>query len=657
MDYIVENIISYLKSSNSVGAFLLKGDWGSGKTYFIKNVLPKKIKENGKEYIQVMISLFGMESVKEIPFKLLNAYINEMNKQNRSVEEDMNRGLDYLDMKYGVDRKLFDIKLHDENELIYNIIPKNKVYLCFDDVERFITKDNVVEIMGVINNLVENIGYKVIVISNDNYQIKGNDIETVKNQFKEKVIENAMTYIPNIPEIYSFIIDNYKNKEEEKDDDFSSFMKREDILELFLPEKRAIDSRNDFENIRNMKFAISNFYDIFKQYKDSIDDVKTIQKLKYYLAFIIGVSIEYKKGKLTESDFNGIDGDTDVFSVNLDMVDLGSENESPVRPEETESAPEEERKKKEKGKNDAIYRKRFYKVYAKDVNQVPVFHKEIYNKVTKGIPINYIKLEDNMQKKVFDKESIAEPGNIIVKQILDWSIFYYSDDEIKEKMQTLLNSVQNGSLLMCAAYVNAFSFLDTYSTVIGKTHEELLDIFKSGFSKYVSTHEINHMESTGLEMVAQSIPQQTKDFYDFLKEKLHNKWEAKQEKGIENMINDFKSDIPKFCKLFVEDDGKVTFRYINEAVLQKIPSNAVVDRMCHMNPKDVYELAKFINQRYAHYQDIVSLKLQKERVFLDAMKKGIESISGEDTVSKVEAKKVLMSQVNIALKNIEKALR
>ena len=71
-----------------------------------------------------MISLFGLGSVKEIPFRLLNAYINKKSELTGNVSEEMNRGLDYLDMRYGVDRKLFGIDLHDEDELIYNIIPK-----------------------------------------------------------------------------------------------------------------------------------------------------------------------------------------------------------------------------------------------------------------------------------------------------------------------------------------------------------------------------------------------------------------------------------------------------------------------------------------------------------------------------------------------------
>ncbi len=646
MNHIVENIIAYLNTSNSEGSFHVKGEWGSGKTYFFKEILPDKIKGQ-VDRIQVMISLFGLESVKEIPFKLLNAYVNKKSELKSGIGKDMDRGLDFLDMKYGVDRKLFGLNLHDEDELIYNIIPQDEVYLCFDDVERFVTKDNVAEILGTINNLVENLGYKVIVISNDHYNYNDKEAASVKSLFKEKVIGSAMTFIPSIKDIYNSVVDKFG------DEEFSAFMKRDDVLALFLPHKRHNLYRKGFENIRNIKFAMSNFHAVFDHYRDSVSDGKTVKSLKYYLAFIIGVSIEYKKDILTDSDCHGIDIDTDVFNLSLDDDDSFDKDVTELF-DEMASTPDEKDKLAKEEKFNEIYRKRFYRVYAKDVNQTSVFHEELYNNITKGYPINFEKLEDNLKKKVYDNEQAENPGNVVVAQTLDGTIFNFSDEEIKNKMLTLLSTVEDSSLKYCAAYVNAFSFLDMYSSVIGKDHGELLEIFKKGFSKYISNHEIDRMEGIGMEMVAQSIPLQTKDFYDYLKEELHKKWETKQNQEIEEMIILFNTDVPKFCGLFSQSDSGVTSHYITEAVLQNVPEDVVEKRMHTLNPKDVHVLANLVSQRYI-LQDIYSFHLQKENGFLAAMKSGIESIEGDDAVSKVEAKNVLLFHVNKAIKNLERA--
>ena len=452
-----------------------------------------------------------------------------------------------------------------------------------------------------------------------------------------------MTFRPAIRDIFNSIVGEYG------DETFTAFMMREDVSSLFLPEKRNKDYRKDFENIRNIKFVISNFYGVFDHFRDAVGDDKTIRRLKYYLAFIIGVSIEYKKDMLSDDDCHGIDVDTDVFSLNLgDDEDMTDGRLEELFGEIEKTLDEKERAEKKK-KFDDIYRRRFYSVYAKDVNQRNVFHEEIYKSITNGSPIDYAKLEDNLQKKVFDNEREDNPGNVVVAQSLDGTIFNDTDEVIKSKLQNLLSSVADGSLKMCAAYVNAFSFLDVYRTVVGKTHEELLEIFKEGFSKYVSTHEIDRMEGTGLEMVAQSIPDGTRDFYEFLRETLYNKWVEKQNQGIEEMVNLFKTDIPSFCSLFAEDNHGVIFHYVSEAVLHHIPVDIVEERMHNMTSKDVRCLAILVIQRFTP-QDIYSFHLQKEKPFLEAMNKGIDAIAGEDTVSKVEAKLVLKTQVEKALK-------
>ena len=647
MKNIIDCIIEYLKSENSDGAFQIKGDWGCGKTFFIKYILPEKLKDDSR--IQVMISLFGIANVKEIPYRLLNAYINKLNEIEKNAEEDMERGLDYLDMKYGVDRKYSGINLHDEDELIFNIIPRDKVYLCLDDVERFIKRDNVEEVMGFINNLVENLGYKVILILNDNYKTSDVETENIKVQFKEKVIGKSMTFIRNNRDIFNSVVEIYK------DAAFLAFMKRDDICELFLPARRDVSCRRDFENIRTMKFAISNFKVVFDYFKDAIgleQNDHTVISLKYYLAFIIGVSIEYKKGNISEEDCHDINIDTELFS--FDIFDDNDFLEQDVQNlfSDTENSKEEKERRDQQKKYNDIYRRRFYNIYAKDVNQSFVFHEELYNNITKGLPINFNNLIDNLNKKVFDKEKIVNPGNVIVSQTLNGSIYNYTDEEIREKLLVLIDCVKNGNLITCDAYVNAFSFLNLYKTVIGISFDELLGLFKDGFSTYISSHEIDNMEKSRLEVVAGQIPSETTEFYNFMKDELSKKWEAQYQQRYEEMRSRFNENISAFCKLFEDNAIKGFSRFTTEAVLQNIPEYMVEEKMHNLSPKEVHELAMLVENRYKP-EDIYSYGLAKEKQFLLSMKKGIEWIEGEDTVSKVEAKRVLLGLVKRALKYID----
>ena len=322
---------------------------------------------------------------------------------------------------------------------------------------------------------------------------------------------------------------------------------------------------------------------------------------------------------------------------------------------------EKERLKKQKEYND-IYRRRFYKVYANDVNLPNIYHGELYNSITKGFPIDFEILTDNLNKKVFDNEKNENQGNIIVSQTLDGTIFDYSDEDIKSKMFSLLECVKDGSLQMCATYINAYSFLDTYRSVIAISDEELLNTFKNGFTKYVHCHDIDRMESTGLQIVSQDIPQRTKVFYDFLQKELRNKWDTKYKQGVEEMKSLFCTDIPSFCNLFVENREHATFRYNTDAVLQYIHEDIVEIRMQNLSPKDVALAAEFssVKENIEGFKDQYDTLIGEKGVSLSGGQKQRISISRaivkdpkilvlDDSVSAVDVK-----TEETILKNIKK---
>lgn len=647
MEHIIEKIKEYLSSDNPMGAFQIRGEWGSGKTYFFKEILPDEIKDGTTDKpqinrIPVIISLFGINCVRDIPYRLLNAYVNELRSLNRDVTESMNCGLDYIDIKYGSSKGLLNIDLRDEDELIYNIIPRDNVYLCLDDMERFVNDDNVEELMGMINNLVENVGYKVFIISNDHYnQNKKGGMNATFDVFKEKVIFTSVKYKSDLRGVYNSIVDGYE------DLDFSLFMKSDTRYGYFNPDNHDKSLGKDFENIRNMKYAIKNFYDVFCHYKGEISNNETISKLHYFLAFIVGVSIEYKKGFLTDNNCHGIDVYTDMINLDLDNneeVDIAQ-----LFNEVGETPDEKERREKEE-KFNGIYAKRFCKYYIKDVGLKVVFFQSLYDSVVKGTPIDIDMLDNKYQEEILSKEINA--GNKIVEQILDNTIFDYSDEEGKTKMLELLKCVDESTLNQCPAYINAFSFLDLYKSVINLSHDELVARFKKGIDGYLRRADISSLERSGIEMVNDSIIKGTKEIYEYLLQQLDAKNEEENIKGIDEMTELFNTDIEKFCKLFGYQNSNGGFRYVTSAVLQNIPQSMVEQRMQTLNAKDVHLLALLISQRYTP-QDIYSYHLKEEGTFLSAMKRGIESIGGDDTMTKVEAKTVLMFHINKALRYIE----
>ena len=80
MDILLQGIINYLKME-STGALMVSGDWGCGKTYHIEKVVIPALEQDG--YNPVKVSLFGIESVNEIPLRIADNY----KKPSMPVEE------------------------------------------------------------------------------------------------------------------------------------------------------------------------------------------------------------------------------------------------------------------------------------------------------------------------------------------------------------------------------------------------------------------------------------------------------------------------------------------------------------------------------------------------------------------------------------------
>ena len=64
---VEDGVLNYLSMEVS-GALLVTGDWGCGKTYHFKNYLFPEIRKMHR--VPVMVSLFGLKDVKELPEKI-----------------------------------------------------------------------------------------------------------------------------------------------------------------------------------------------------------------------------------------------------------------------------------------------------------------------------------------------------------------------------------------------------------------------------------------------------------------------------------------------------------------------------------------------------------------------------------------------------------
>lgn len=162
---IIEVVKEYIDNAIYNYAVMIDGEWGSGKTYFVKNNLLNAIEqyENDKasrNYLYtprkvLYISLYGISSTEEISNEIYMSLYKSIGSN------------DVSDIRYGV-KVVTDIAKSrwDANydEFINNFSNFEGYIFILDDLERCNCHIN--EIFGYINDLVENQGLKTIIVSN-----------------------------------------------------------------------------------------------------------------------------------------------------------------------------------------------------------------------------------------------------------------------------------------------------------------------------------------------------------------------------------------------------------------------------------------------------------------------------------------------------------
>ena len=201
--HIIDYLNYYIDLDNPQYAVLLRGNWGCGKTYFIKNLIKTWEKPDSSQSQDsillkpIYVSLNGISDTSTINDKIRAAISPLLYSKGMKVAKIVLQGLlkttTKIDLNFDKDDKAdgnfsFNIDtlsiFDSQNEAI-----KGKRILIFDDLERCKIKSD--EIFGYINNFVELSECKVILLTDEEKikakYINGNS-EIDYKDFKEKVI-------------------------------------------------------------------------------------------------------------------------------------------------------------------------------------------------------------------------------------------------------------------------------------------------------------------------------------------------------------------------------------------------------------------------------------------------------------------------------------
>ena len=582
---IIEGISNYLEMKTT-GALMITGHWGCGKTYFIKNeVIPYTQKILGKKLI--MVSLFGINDLSEIPERVLYAYLDAYGKDKTGF--NLGRVADVIAKMADSIPKLkeyVDIdKLLGRGQGIYKLIP-NDVIICLDDLERVVDSIDINNVLGVINELVENLEYKVIVIANEGF-IKNNELI-----FKEKVVEKTLVFIPDIIKIYQGIVLSYK------DERFTSYML--EIAVKLIDSKNALyikseSYRKHVSNIRILKFAIEHFYCIFSYYNKHTDitSENIVSKLNNYWAFILAISIEYKLNNISYEDDKTLSKYIHNALANFDFDE--SEEDISFEDEIENTISKEEQEQKEN--IDSNFQKIFYKRYFITQDELPIFHPQLYAFITGAITPDFEKLDSEMDKTLTQFVRSTSPAHELLSSFMN-GIWGFSNEEAEAKLNDLFVFVTEGQFDDYVSYLNASLYLLNYNELFSKTTEEIITGIQNGIKIYSDKIEITYFVKSNLRMVESHISPSVKIIYDYIDTLISQKEEQQDKKEQELVERNFIENI----KSVVEDCMCIPYgtipKYVNYPILKYIRKKTIIDKINNAEPIDIYWLFTLLQERY-----------------------------------------------------------
>ena len=189
-DYL-KRITNYIFDNRFSRALLIDGDWGCGKSFFVKNILipeiektkvkGKKEDENSlndsqedraKNYSALMISLYGISNIESIQSAIYSACLEKMTDKtgNHAFKNVLNHAtllgttvLKGISSHFGVETEVGSLLTQIGDGVL--AAKKEDIILIFDDIER--CRVDIIELMGFFNNLCENSGYRIILIANE----------------------------------------------------------------------------------------------------------------------------------------------------------------------------------------------------------------------------------------------------------------------------------------------------------------------------------------------------------------------------------------------------------------------------------------------------------------------------------------------------------
>lgn len=293
-------ILHYLTEDKTKSAIMLTGPWGTGKSYYIQNELKPFLekKENGGHSC-VIVSLYGLKDTAEISKSIYLGtrmkFLTAASEKSTTVTFAGETIIKGIAGALGVDLSVSERSL----KRLYASVNLTGKLVVLEDLER--SGIDILEVLGYVNNLVEQDGVKVLLVANEEELIQyiplkastKADLERTEMldrlnghkdrlftdgtlaylKVKEKTISDTIEFEEDYKTAIREIVQIFDNETLNK---FSTAEKVKDILDIM--------SHCQSYNLRSFIFACQKTNDIFERL-----DEKYLSDENFVQAVFIGI--------------------------------------------------------------------------------------------------------------------------------------------------------------------------------------------------------------------------------------------------------------------------------------------------------------------------------------------------------------------------------
>jgi len=271
-DYLNNAIDNFIGANIYNRALFFTGEWGSGKTYFLKNVLRPYLKNKGYDFFYISVN--GIDSIEDLKKQIITTALTISRKNKDSAMDKL------------IERAKRAVRYFDKTDILFSVfelsdfINLEETVFCFDDLERIDKSLHLSSVLGFINTeLIEHKSTKVILVGDETK----NQLDIADNHLiKEKYIGWTVKYISNS----NAVIDNIINTQKE----IKPFYEYLNTHQEFIKE---VVNNFEFNNFRTLQFFLETlkivYYSIQRKYENIEKDI---------IYFTLVMCNEFKNGHL-----------------------------------------------------------------------------------------------------------------------------------------------------------------------------------------------------------------------------------------------------------------------------------------------------------------------------------------------------------------------